>query len=144
MEWLNVFGLVMVAVIMIPNILFAMKCKDGFVNKWNNKSVETVEQIGRFGCFGFMIINIPGTWFGWWSDEAFAVYLVVDAVLVTLYCVIWAVCFRKSSVFRALALPIIPSVLFLFSGIMSRSILLTIAAVLFAPSHILISYQNAK
>ena len=144
MEWLNVFGLVMVAVIMIPNILFAMKCKDGFVNKWNNKSVETVEQIGRFGCFGFMIINIPGTWFGWWSDEAFAVYLVVDAVLVTLYCVIWAVCFRKSSVFRALALSIIPSVLFLFSGIMSRSILLTIAAVLFAPSYILISYQNAK
>ena len=144
MEWLNVFGLVMVAVIMIPNILFAMKCKDGFVNKWNNKSVETVEQIGRFGCFGFMIINIPGTWFGWWSDEAFAVYLVVDAVLVTLYCVIWAVCIRKSSVFRALALSIIPSVLFLFSGIMSRSILLTIAAVLFAPSHILISYQNAK
>lgn len=144
MEWLNVFGLVMVAVIMIPNILFAMKCKDGFVNKWNNKSVETVEQIGRFGCFGFMIINIPGTWFGWWSDEAFAVYLVVDAVLVTLYCVIWAACFRKSSVFRALALSIIPSVLFLFSGIMSRSILLTIAAVLFAPSHILISYQNAK
>ena len=144
MEWLNVFGLVMVAVIMIPNILFAMKCKDGFVNKWNNKSVETVEQIGRFGCFGFMIINIPGTWFGWWSDEAFAVYLVVDAVLVTLYCVIWAVWFRKSSVFRALALSIIPSVLFLFSGIMSRSILLTIAAVLFAPSHIQISYQNAK
>ncbi len=144
MEWLNVFGLVMVAVIMIPNVLFAMKCKDGFVNKWNNKSVETVEQIGRFGCFGFMIINIPGTWFGWWSDEAFAVYLVVDAVLVTLYCVIWAVCFRKSSVFRALALSIIPSVLFLFSGIMSRSILLTIAAVLFAPSHIMLSYQNAK
>lgn len=144
MEWLNVFGLVMVAVIMIPNILFAMKCKDGFVNKWNNKSVETVEQIGRFGCFGFMIINIPGTWFGWWSDEAFAVYLMVDALLVTLYCVIWAICFRKSSVFRALALSIIPSVLFLFSGIMSRSILLTIAAVLFAPSHILISYQNAK
>ena len=144
MEWLNVFGLIMVAVIMIPNILCAMKCKDGFVNKWNNKFVETVEQIGRFGCFGFMIINIPGTWFGWWSDEAFAVYLVVDAVLVTLYCVIWAICFRKSSVFRALALSIIPSVLFLFSGIMSRSILLTIAAVLFAPSHILISYQNAK
>ena len=106
--------------------------------------METVEQIGRFGCFGFMIINIPGTWFGWWSDEAFAVYLVVDAVLVTLYCVIWAVCFRKNSVFRALALSIIPSVLFLFSGIMSRSILLTTAAVLFAPSHILISYQNAK
>ena len=27
---------------------------------------------------GFMIINIPGTWFGWWSDEALAIYLIVD------------------------------------------------------------------
>ena len=98
---------------MIPNIIFAFKCKDGFVNKWENKYVDVMEQVGRFGCFGFMIINIPGTWFGWWSDEA-------------------------------LALSIIPSFLFLFSGIMSRSVLLIIAAVLFAPSHIVISYRNAK
>ena len=39
---------------------------------------------------------------------------------------------------------IIPSVIFLFSGIMSRSILLIIASVLFTPTHILISYKNAK
>ena len=32
----------------------------------------------------------------------------------------------------------------LISGIMSRSILLTVAALLFAPAHIFISYQNAK
>ncbi|MGM9604485.1 MAG: hypothetical protein ACI3XG_05425 [Faecousia sp.] len=144
MEWFNGFGLLFVAVIMIPNIVFAVKCKDGFENKWNNRTVETIEQIGRFGCFGFMIFNIPGTWFGWWSDEAFAVYLVVDALLVLLYCLVWIVCFRKSSVFRALALSILPSILFLFSGIMTRSVLLTIAALLFAPAHIALSYQNAK
>ncbi|MGN0552722.1 MAG: hypothetical protein ACI4I1_05020 [Oscillospiraceae bacterium] len=132
------------AVIMIPNIIFAIKCKDGFENKWNNKLVETAEQIGRFGCFGFMIINIPGTWYGWWSDEAFAVYLIADVILVLAYCVIWIVCFRKNSIFKALALSIIPSVLFLFSGIMSRSVLLIISAVIFAPSHIAISYKNAK
>ena len=34
--------------------------------------------------------------------------------------------------------------LFLFSGIMSRSVLLIIASVLFAPSHIVISYKNVK
>ena len=144
MEWCNVFGLIFMAVILIPNILFAVKCKDGFENKWKNRTVETVEQIGRFGCFGFMIFNVPGTWFGWWSDEAFAVYLVVDALLVGLYCLVWIVCFRKSSVFRALALSILPSVLFLFSGIMTRSVLLTISALLFAPAHIAISWQNAK
>ena len=143
-EWFNVFGLIFLVVIMIPNIVFAIKCKDGFNNKWNNKYVECLEQVGRFGCFGFMIINIPGTWFGWWSDEIFALYLIVDAILVILYCVIWIICFKKSSVFRALALSIIPSILFLFSGIMSRSVLLIIASVLFAPSHIMISYRNAK
>ena len=59
-------------------------------------------------------------------------------------CAIWIVCFRKNSVFRALALSVIPSVLFLFSGIMSRSVLLIISSVIFAPSHIIISYRNAK
>ena len=122
----------------------AIKCKDGFDNKWNNKYVEVTEQVGRLGCFGFMIINIPGTWFGWWSDEAFVLYLIVDTILVMLYCAIWIICFKKNSVFRALALSIIPSMLFLFSGIMSRSVLLIIASVLFAPSHIVISYKNVK
>ena len=40
MEWFNVFGLIFIAVIMIPNVVFAIKCKDGFDNKWNNKYVE--------------------------------------------------------------------------------------------------------
>ena len=144
MGWFNVFGLIFIVVIMIPNVVFAIKRKDGFDNKWDNKFVEFIEQAGRFGCFGFMIFNIPGTWFGWWSDEAFALYLIVDGILVTIYCATWIIYFKKSSVFRALALSIIPSILFLFSGIMSRSVLLIIATVLFAPSHILISYRNAK
>lgn len=144
MEWFNAFGMFFIIVIMIPNIMFMIKSKDGLDNKWNNKYVEIIEQVGRFGCFGFMIINIPGTWFGWWSDEAFALYLIIDTILLILYCVIWIITFKKSSVFRALALSIIPSILFLFSGIMSRSVLLIIASLFFAPSHIMISYKNAK
>lgn len=137
------FGLGLMVVIMIPNIIYAVKCKEGFENKWQNIVVEVLEQIGRFGCFGFMVINIPGTWFGWWSDEAFAIYLVVNLLLIILYCVVWMICFRKNNMFRAMALSILPSAVFLFSGIMSRSILLIVSAVLFAPCHILISYRNA-
>lgn len=144
MSVINVFGLIMMVVIMIPNIVFAVKCKEGFESKWTNHFVEVLEQIGRFGCFGFMIFNIPGTCFGWWSDEAFAVYLAAGALLLGLYCLVWIVCFRKNSVFRALALSILPSALFLFSGILSRSVLLTASALLFAPAHIAISYRNAK
>lgn len=143
MEWLNSFGILFIAIIMIPNIIYAIKCKDGFANKWQNKIVEVFEQIGRFGCFGFMIVNIPGAWFGWWSDEAFAVYLIGNVLLILLYCGIWIICFKKNTVFRALALSILPSVVFLFSGIMSRSVLLILSAVIFAPCHILISYKNA-
>ena len=144
MEWFNVFGLIFIAIIMIPNIIYAIKCKDGFDNKWSNKTVELLEQIGRFGCFGFMIINIPGTCFGWWSDEAFAVYLVANTIMVLAYCIIWIICFKKNTVFRALALSVLPSLIFLFSGIMSRSVLLLVSAVIFAPCHILISYKNAE
>ena len=144
MEWFNVFGLVFIVVIMIPNIVFAVRYKDGFENRWNNTVIEIIEQIGRFGCFGFMIFNVPGTWFGWWSNEAFAIYLIIDSLLIVLYCAIWFVFWEKNNVFRALALSIIPSVIFLFSGVMSRSILLIIATILFAPTHILISYKNAK
>ena len=144
MEWINVFGVVFIVVIMVPNIIYALKCRDGFENKWNNKGVEIVEQIGRFGCFGCMFLNIPGTWFGWWSDEAFAMYLIVNSILIILYCLIWIICFRKNTVFKALALSIIPAVIFMFSGIMSRSVLLIVASLLFAPAHILISYKNVK
>ena len=144
MKWFNLYGLIFVAVIMIPNIVFAAKCRDGFENRWNNKFVETAEQIGRFGCFAFMIFNIPGATFGWLFEGAVTLYLITDAALAAAYCLIWIVCFRKSSVFRALALSIIPSVMFLFSGIITGSVLLTAAAIIFAPSHTTISYKNAR
>ena len=139
----SVYGLIFMVIIMIPNIVYAVRCKDGFVNRWQNKTGETLEQIGRFGCFGFMVINIPGTWFCWWSDEAFAIYLIVDTILVFFYCLLWVVLWKKNNMFRALALSIIPSVVFLFSGVMSRSVLLIVSSLLFAPMHILISCRNA-
>ena len=144
MRWFNGWGLLWIATIMLPNIVFALTHKDGFENLWQNRAVEVLEQIGRFGCFILMIFQIPGTFFGWHSQQAFYLYLVADTLLAAAYCLIWLICFHKSSMFRALALSIIPSVLFLLSGVLIRSIPLIAAAALFAPSHILISYKNAK
>ncbi len=142
MEWFNIYGFAIVIVIMIPNIIFAIKCKDGFENLYQNKFVEIFEQAGRYGCFGFMIFSIPETSFGFASDKAFEMYLTVDSVLLIFYCIIWIVCFRKDSFFKAVFLSVIPSFIFLFSGVLSRSVLLIIAAVIFAPCHILISCKN--
>lgn len=74
MHWFNGFGLVFMLVIMVPNVVFAIRCRNGFENKWKNKPVELMEQIGRFGCFG------------WPSDEALALYLIGNAVLTAAYC----------------------------------------------------------
>ena len=77
---------------------------DGFQNLWNNKIIEVFEQIGRFGCFGFMILIIPGFGFGFSSNEFFSLYLILNTVLIVAYCLIWFICFKKNSIFRALAL----------------------------------------
>ena len=142
MGFFNIYGFIIVGVFMIPNIIYMIKNKDGFNNSWRNKTVEMLEQIGRFGCIALMIINIPLTWFGFWFNSALTVYLTVNICLTTAYCTIWIVLFNTNSMFRALALSILPSVIFLFSGIMIASIPLIIAAIIFAPCHILISYKN--
>ncbi|MEE0059453.1 MAG: hypothetical protein UE295_01360 [Acutalibacteraceae bacterium] len=144
MEWLNLFGMFFVLIIMVPNIIFAIKCKDKFENKFKNKIVELLEQIGRYGCMCFMIFNIPNTGFGFLSDEAFALYLIINACLVLAYCVIWAICFKKENMFKAISLSVLPSLVFLFSGFISHSVLLIISAIIFAPTHILISCKNAS
>ena len=144
MEYVNLFGLAFIAAILAPNVLCAILRKDAFENRYHNKAVLIAEQIGRYGCMAFMVIYVPGTFFGWWSDEAFALYLLVDTVLVVTYCVLWGVLWKKQSVFKALALSIVPAVIFLFSGIMSRSVLLLASALIFAPAHIFISCKNAK
>lgn len=141
-EFINFYGLAFMLVIMIPNIIFAVKNKDGFENLWKNKFVELFEQIGRCGCFAFMIVIIPGMGFCFYSKIEFILYLIIDTVLLLSYILIWI--FKTNSVFKSLALSIIPSVIFLASGILTRYIPLIASAVIFAPCHILISYKNAK
>lgn len=95
MTFINLFGLVFVVLIMIPTIIYAVKCKDGFVNVWHNKVVECFEQVGRFACMGFMIFLIPGINFGFSSNESFALYLIINTILIVVYCLIWIICFSQ-------------------------------------------------
>lgn len=143
MQWFNLYGFIFMLIIMIPNIVFVVRHKDGFNNVWHNRLIEFLEQIGRFSCIGLMIFNIPGTWLGFQSKTAFFVYMIVNCILILSYCLIWMRYFNKNCIFRALALSILPSIIFLFSGIICRYILLAIGALIFAPCHIIISYNNA-
>ncbi len=144
MNWFNYYGLAVIVIIMIPNIIFAIKCKDGFENLYKNKAVEISEQIGRYGCFVLMIFNIPYTYFNFWFDNALWVYIGVNCALCIAYIVFWIVCGKSDSMTKALSLSIIPSLIFIFSGIVLANIPLLIFAVIFAINHVLLSYKNAK
>jgi len=135
-----VYGLIIVLIMLIPNVIFALTNKDGFENNWNNKVVEILEQVGRFGSMLFMFIVIPEVSFR--SGDAFALYIIVDIALLLFYCLFWFIFFKKNNLAKAVLLSVIPAVLFLFSGIISTNIPLIISAVIFAPCHILISIKN--
>lgn len=144
MGWFNYVGLCIMAVIMVPNIIFACVKKDGFKNSQENILLEKIEQVGRFGSFIFMIINVPYTYFNFFFDGAFWVYLSISAMLCLAYIVIWFICWERFFVFRSYALSIIPSILFIFSGVMFLNIPLLLFSVIFAVAHITIFIKNAK
>ena len=54
----NGAGILLMALMMVPNIAFALTHREGFVNRWSNRTVELLEQMGRFGCFIFMCVRI--------------------------------------------------------------------------------------
>ena len=142
MEWFNVFGLIFTAVIMMQCCMLRLSAKM-VDNTWNNKYVEVTEQVGRLGLFQFMIINIPELGSGGGLANAHLLYLIVDTILVMLYCAIWIMYFKKNSVFQSIAFLLFLQCCSYLVGY-GRSVLLIIASVLFAPSHIVISYKNVK
>lgn len=141
MGWFNYYGLAVMAIIMIPNIVYAVKNKNA-VNKYHNKAVEIAEQIGRYACLALMVFNIPYTYFGFWFDYALAVYLSVNGGLCLAYLIFWAVCWNKSGKLKALSLSVLPTCIFLFSGIALLNIPLIAFAVLFGITHVFISCKN--
>ena len=49
-DWLNIWGLIIVVLMLIPNILYALKAKES-TNKCKNKMMNIIEQIGRYVSF---------------------------------------------------------------------------------------------
>ena len=70
MNWLNISGLIFVVLLLIPNIIYAIKVKNQ-KNKCSNKFLNVMEQIGRYGCMFLMVFNIGIAEFGFRSVGIF-------------------------------------------------------------------------
>lgn len=142
MSWFNYYGLIAVAIILIPNVISAVVDKSVFENKYNNKAILALEQTGRYGCMAFMVFNIPYTYFNFWFTHALIVYLIVNGALLVQYILGWIVFRKGRNTAKMLWLSTIPTALFLFSGVMLLSVPLIFLAVIFGIGHITINFKN--
>lgn len=164
-SWINVLGGMIITLLLIPNIVYALK-RQGEKNLCENRLMNILEQVGRYGSMLCMIVCFGESGFGFPSLADFYCYIVGSAVLLSAYWIAWGLYFRRAGVQTFVrgkgpvavfvagrenvagiarlkwALAILPCCLFLLCGITLRYIPLILSAVLFAVGHPYVTYRN--
>ncbi len=140
--WINVFGAVIVILMLIPNIVYAIKNK-GEKNLCTNRFMNAAEQIGRYACIILMWLPLLVWKFGFGSVFEMMLYMACNGMLLTAYGIAFAVYMKRRSARLALVLAILPACIFLLSGILLRHWLLVGFSLLFAFGHICVTCMNA-
>ena len=141
--WFNVYGLFFLILLLLPNIVYTLKCKDA-VNTCTDKWALIMEQVGRYGSIFFMVFTFGSMTQGWASVAEFVIYLLGSAVLLLAYWIMWMLYFTGAKMWKSLALAIIPTLLFLIGGITMRNIPAIVLAVVFGIGHIYVTYRNQE
>ena len=140
--WINVFGAGWVILMLIPNIICALKNK-GEKNLCESPAMNVIEQIGWYGCIVLMWLPLLVKKFAFAGVFEMLLYLAGNGILLLAYWIAFAVRMKHRSVGLALTLAFLPTCMFLQSGILLRHWLLVGLAVLFAVGHIYVTLQNA-
>ncbi|MBQ3429239.1 MAG: hypothetical protein IJH28_05635 [Mogibacterium sp.] len=140
--WINVFGAVIVVLMLIPNIVYAIKNK-GEKNLCANRFMNIVEQVGRYACIVLMWMPLLVWKFGFASVLDMMLYMACNGLLLAAYWIAFAFYMKRRTVRLAIVLAVLPSCIFLLSGILLQHWLLVAFAILFAIGHIYVTYKNA-
>ena len=106
--------------------------------------MNIVEQVGRYACIVLMWLPLLVWEFGFQSVFELLLYLAGNGALLLAYWIVYVLYMRKRTTARALTLAVLPSCIFLLSGILLRHWLLAGFAVLFATGHIYVTLKNAQ
>jgi len=139
--WINLFGAVMVIIMLIPNTVYAIKNRNA-VNQCTNKVMNLIEQFGRYGCILLMWLPLFVRKFGFLSVNMLLIYLLGNGLLLLSYILLWILYFKKESTSGAMALAIIPSCIFILNGLLLHHWALLAFAVLFGLGHIYVTVLN--
>ena len=138
----NYFGIIFIIVLMLPNIYASIFKKELFVNKFDDRLLIKLENIGRYLCMILMVINIQDLYGGFKSVEAFVAYLGINIILLGLYYIVWFIFYKFNNIYKNMILGIIPSLMFIISGILQNHLLLIISGIVFAYAHLKIIWNN--
>ena len=142
--WINLFGAGIIVLIMIPNIIYAAGQKQDETQIEVPRGLSACEQVGRYGCIILMWLPLLVWKFGFGSVEEFLIYLIGNGALLLCYYLPWMLYSRKKTLSVAMALAIIPTAIFLLSGILLQHWLLVAFAILFGACHCTITYMTHK
>ena len=143
MNWFNLYGVIIVVLLLLPNMMYAHKIKYT-EEKCHNMLMNLLEQVGRYGAMLMMVLNIGLSEPGFQSQEAFAVWLVSNSLLILLYLICWQFYIDSQVFVVAMMLAVLPSILFVANGFMFRHWLLIIFGCIFSVSHIYVTYHNNR
>lgn len=141
--WINLFGAIIVILLMIPNIFYAIRNKDE-ENLCTNQIMNWIEQIGRYGCIVLMWLPLLVWEFGFNSLFDMFLYLIGNGLMLLIYWIVFALYLKEKTANRALVLALLPACIFLLSGLLLRHWLLVGFAFLFAVSHIFVTKKNIE
>jgi hypothetical protein len=139
--WMNVFGLIIIVLFLIPNIIYRVKVKN-YQKLYANKFMKILEQISQYGCMFLMVFDFGMGELGFSSIEAFLVYAFGNIILLILYWILWMLYFIKEVYWKKITLAVIGTCLFLLSGITMMYTLLIIFGIIFGIGHIYIVSKN--
>ena len=105
--------------------------------------MNITEQIGRYLSMILMVIPILVWKFIFNSIFNMVFYLVVTSVLL-LYLLVWFFYFKSQSKNKAILLALLPTMIFIISGVLLKHYLLVISGILFGIGHIFVTLENIK
>lgn len=138
---ISLFGAIIVVLMLIPNIVYAIRHR-GERNICDNEFMNVIEAIGRYACI--ILMWLPLFNFGFPNVLAFIIYAAGNGIMLIAYWVLFAIYMKKRTRGLALALAILPTCIFLLSGLTLRNWLLVFFAVLFGVGHIYVTLENAE
>lgn len=140
--WINAVNAVLVLLLIAISVIGQKK--SGLAPMQSKHTWLNVgEQIGRYACMALLVLPLlPGLEFGFSSETAMLVWLILPALLLVCYTILWTQMKRGSWVLYGLA--IVPAVLFLACGMLLRHWALVAAAAIFGVSHALIVRETTE